>query len=89
MSGLTYPFGFFPFKSNPDGWGSALLYPSSYSLYAFLTSPLKSPSKEYPGSPFFDRRRTDDLGPKQFKDLPIPALELQTIGAEVYTTGGI
>ena len=44
---------------------------------------------EGPGSPFFDRRRTDDLGPKQFKDLPIPALELQTIGAEVYTTGGI
>jgi hypothetical protein len=42
-----------------------------------------------PGSPFFDRRRTDDLGSKQFKDLPIPALELQTIGAEVYTTGGI
>lgn len=44
---------------------------------------------EGPGSPFFDRRRTDDLGNKQFKDFPIPALELQTIGAEVYTTGGI
>jgi len=41
------------------------------------------------GLPFFDRRRTDDLGSKQFKELPIPALELQTIGAEVYTTGGI
>ena len=44
---------------------------------------------EGPGSAFFDRRRTDDLGSKQFKELPIPALELQTIGAEVYTTGGI
>jgi len=44
---------------------------------------------EGPGSAFFDRRRTDDLGSKQFRDFPIPALELQTIGAEVYTTGGI
>lgn len=43
---------------------------------------------EGPGSALFDRRRTDDLGAKQFKDLPIPALELQTIGAELYTTGG-
>lgn len=44
---------------------------------------------EGPGSPFFDRRRTDDLGKKQFTQFPIPALELQTIGAEEYTTGGI
>ncbi len=37
---------------------------------------------------FFDRRRTDDLGLKQFLHFPVPARNLQTWGAEIYTTGG-
>lgn len=37
---------------------------------------------------FFDRRRTDDLGLKQFLHFPVPARNLQTWGAKIYTTGG-
>ena len=43
---------------------------------------------EGPGNPFFDRRRTDDLGSKQFKHFPIPARNLNAWEAELYTTGG-
>lgn len=41
-----------------------------------------------PGTGFFDRRRTDDLGDKQFLHFPIPARNLNTWEAELYTTGG-
>lgn len=40
------------------------------------------------GNGFFDRRRTDDLGEKQFLHFPVPARNLNTWGAEIYTTGG-
>ena len=40
------------------------------------------------GNGFFDRRRTDDLGDKQFLHFPVPARNLNTWGAELYTTGG-
>lgn len=40
------------------------------------------------GNGFFDRRRTDDLGKKQFLHFPVPARNLNTWGAEIYTTGG-
>ena len=40
------------------------------------------------GNGFFDRRRFDDLGLNQFLHLPIPARNLDTWGAELYTTGG-
>lgn len=43
---------------------------------------------EGPGNPFFDRRRTDDLGKKQFKHFPIPARNLNAWEAPLYTTGG-
>jgi hypothetical protein len=43
---------------------------------------------EGPGNPFFDRRRTDDLGKKQFVDFPVPARNLNAWGAPLYTTGG-
>ncbi|MCV6628814.1 MAG: RagB/SusD family nutrient uptake outer membrane protein [Flavobacteriaceae bacterium] len=43
---------------------------------------------EGPGSPFFDRRRTDDLGKKQFLHFPIPASELNTLRISLYTFGG-
>lgn len=41
-----------------------------------------------PGTGFFDRRRTDDLGDKQFLHFPVPARNLNTWDAELYTTGG-
>ena len=43
---------------------------------------------EGPGNPFFDRRRTDDLGNKQFRHFPVPARNLNAWEAELYTTGG-
>ncbi|MDA7694377.1 hypothetical protein N8817_06260 [Flavobacteriaceae bacterium] len=43
---------------------------------------------EGPGNPFFDRRRTDDLGSKQFKHFPVPARNLNAWEAPLYTTGG-
>ncbi len=43
---------------------------------------------EGPGNPFFDKRRTDDLGSKQFKGLPVPAKEINAWEADIYTTGG-
>ena len=43
---------------------------------------------EGPGNPFFDRRRTDDLGNRQFKHLPVPARNLNAWEAPLYTTGG-
>ena len=43
---------------------------------------------EGPGNPFFDRRRTDDLGKKQFKHFPVPAKNLNAWEAPLYTTGG-
>ena len=43
---------------------------------------------EGPGNPFFDRRRTDDLGNKQFKHFPVPARNLNAWEAPLYTTGG-
>ena len=43
---------------------------------------------EGPGNPFFDRRRTDDLGNKQFKHFPVPARNLNAWQAPLYTTGG-
>lgn len=45
-------------------------------------------ANEGPGNPFFDRRRTDDLGKKQFKHFPVPAKNLNAWEAELYTTGG-
>ena len=41
-----------------------------------------------PGNPFFDRRRTDDLGNKQFRHFPIPARNLNAWEVPLYTTGG-
>lgn len=43
---------------------------------------------EGPGNPFFDRRRTDDLGSNQFTHLPVPARNLNAWEAPLYTTGG-
>ena len=43
---------------------------------------------EGPGNPFFDRRRTDDLGNKQFRHFPIPARNLNAWEVPLYTTGG-
>lgn len=43
---------------------------------------------EGPGNPFFDRRRTDDLGNKQFRHFPVPARNLNAWEAPLYTTGG-
>lgn len=43
---------------------------------------------EGPGNPFYDRRRTDDLGKKQFKHFPVPARNLNAWGASLYITGG-
>ena len=43
---------------------------------------------ETPGNPFFDRRRTGTLGNKQFTQFPIPARELNTLEAPLYTFGG-
>ncbi len=43
---------------------------------------------EGPGNPFFDRRRTDDLGSKQFTHFPVPARNLNAWEAPLYTTGG-
>lgn len=43
---------------------------------------------EGPGNPFFDRRRSDDLGSKQFTHLPVPKSNLDSWGAPGYTTGG-
>jgi starch-binding outer membrane protein, SusD/RagB family len=40
------------------------------------------------GQAFFDRRRVDGLQPKTPKHLPLPALELETLGLPVYTFGG-
>lgn len=45
-------------------------------------------SYEGPGNPFFDRRRSNDLGLKQFKHFPIPAKNLNAWQAPLYTTGG-
>ena len=40
------------------------------------------------GQPFYDRRRIDGLQPMTPRHLPIPALELETLGIPVYTFGG-
>jgi hypothetical protein len=42
---------------------------------------------EGPRNPFFHRRRTDDLGNKQFRHLPVPARNLNAWEAELYITG--
>jgi len=43
---------------------------------------------EGPGNSFFDRRRTDDLGQKQFTQFPVPASELAIFQEPPYTFGG-
>ena len=43
---------------------------------------------EGPGNPFFDRRRTNDLGKKKFINFPVPARNLNVWEAPLYTTGG-
>lgn len=43
---------------------------------------------EGPGNPYFDRRRTDDLGLNQFTSFPVPAKNLNAWDAPLYTTGG-
>ena len=40
------------------------------------------------GQGFYDRRRIDGLQPMTPRHLPIPALELETLGIPVYTFGG-
>jgi len=41
------------------------------------------------GTGFFDRRRTNQLQVGTFRHFPVPATELQVIGEELYTFGGV
>lgn len=40
------------------------------------------------GQAFYDRRRVDGLQPQTPRHLPLPALELETLGLPIYTFGG-